>query len=357
MGKFILRGLLAVLALAVALVVLALGYRAWRQHENAQALAIITPNGIAEASFVRINGIDQWVTIRGENRDNPVILMVHGGPGSAISNLSVLFRPWEKNFTVVEWDQRGAGKTYARNGNAEAPMTIEQNIRDGLAVTLYVEQRLHKSKIILLGHSWGTELGVLMVKRAPEFYSAFVGTGFVVAKEEKEEILYRRLMDKLTAAHDADRIAKLKALGPPPYKSEHDQDIERSLAGHFDTEAERNLRSNLTPIVLFAPGYSLLDIYALLKAPDYSAEAMYKETLSYDARKLGPKFAVPFFIFNGDHDLITPADLAKSYFDTVEGPQKGFVILKGGGHSALLTMPDVFLTELNARVRPVATQN
>jgi pimeloyl-ACP methyl ester carboxylesterase len=355
-GRIVLRGALGLLALIAIVVVAAFGYRAWRQHENAQALAITTPNGIDEAAFVKIGGIAQWVTIRGENRSNPVILFLHGGPGSATSMLSSLFRSWEKDFTVVQWDQRGAGKTFGLNGTDEAPMTIDRMVRDGLELTHYLQTHLHKKKVILLGHSWGTELGVLMAKRDPTLFSAFVGTGFVVAKEEKEEILYARLMQRLIAAKDQDAIRELKTVGPPPYKSEHDQDVERHLQNRFNVDAERNLQSNLTPVVLFAPGVALLDIRALLNGPDYSAEALYKETLTYDARKLGPAFAMPFFIFNGDRDLTTPADLAKTYFDTVEAPQKGFVILKGGGHAAVMTMPDVFLAELKSRVRPLAKE-
>ncbi len=161
-------------------------------------------------------------------------------------------------------------------------------------------------------------------------------------------------MTRLRAARDKDGIAKLTAVGPPPYKSEHDQDVERSLSRRYDTEAERNLVSNLLPVVLFAPGVSLMDVYAAQAGSDFAGEALYKETLGYDARKPDAKFAIPFFIFNGDHDLVTPVDLSRPYFDTIEAPKKAFVILKGGGHSALLTNPDVFLTEMRARVRPLA---
>jgi len=356
MRRWIVRGL-GLLAFVVSVVVIAFGYRTWRQHENAVALAITTPNGIAETAFVKIGGIEQWVTIRGEDRDNPAILFLHGGPGGANSALAPLFRSWEKDFTVVQWDQRGAGKTFGLNGTDEAPMTIDRMVRDGLELTHYLQAHLHKKQIILLGHSWGTELGVLMAKREPALFSAFVGTGFVVAKEEKEEILYTRLMLRLAAAHDEEGISALKKIGPPPYDSEREQDVERHLQNQFNVPDERDLQSNLTPVVLYAPDVSLLDIRALLNAPDYSAEALYKETLTYDARKLGPAFAMPFFIFNGDVDLTTPADLAKAYFETVEAPQKEFVILKGGGHSAVLTMPDVFLAELKTRVRPVAMGN
>jgi len=102
------------------------------------------------------------------------------------------------------------------------------------------------------------------------------------------------------------------------------------------------------------PDYSLHDIYSLLQGSKFVGNALYAEVLRYDARTLGPRFDVPFFIFNGDKDLVTPIDLAQQYFEAIEAPQKAFVVLDGGGHSAMLTMPDRFLNELVTRVRPLA---
>ncbi len=347
-----------ILAISVACLVVAVAlasvYRAWQQHVNAQTLAITTPDGIQEAQFVRIGGIDQWVQIRGERRVNPVLLILAGGPGNSLVPLTPVFRTWEQHFTVVQWDQRGAAKTYGRNADRESPMTIERMVADGIELTEYLRDHLHQPKIVLVGHSWGTVLGVMMVKARPDLYSAYVGTGQVVAKEEKEEILYAAVMEKARAAGDEDGVRKLQTIGAPPYKSQDDLLVERAVSERYDIEAERNLEDTLRPVVLFAPDYSLHDIYSLLQGSKFAGTALYPEVLRYDARTLGPKFDVPFFIFNGDKDLVTPIDLAQRYFDTIEAPQKAFVALDGGGHSAMLTMPDRFLHELVARVRPLA---
>jgi pimeloyl-ACP methyl ester carboxylesterase len=353
MLRFLIRTGIVTVVASLVLGAGALAYRAWRQHETAQLLAIDTDRGIRDASFVQLGGIQQWVQIRGENRNNPVLLILAGGPGNSLVPLTPVFRPWEKVFTVVQWDQRGAGKTFGRNGGLEAPMTIGRMVDDGLELTRYLLDHLHTRKIILVGHSWGTVLGVRMIKAQPEMFAAYVGTGQVVAKEEKEEILYARVMEMVRAAHDADGIEKLEAIGAPPYKSQHDLLIERDVSERYDTEAERNLEAALRPVVLFAPDFSLRDIYSMLQGSKFAGNAIYPEMLTYDARKLGPHFDVPFFIFNGDKDLVTPINLAKQYFDTIEAPRKEFVVLDGGGHSALLTMPDRFLTELVARVRPL----
>jgi pimeloyl-ACP methyl ester carboxylesterase len=354
MIRFFLRAVVVLAVLVIIAAVAGLSYRTYRQQQNASSFAIATANGIDETAFVRIGGIDQWLSIRGEDRNNPVILMLHGGPGSATSMLTPVWRGWEKDFTVVQWDQRGAGRTYGRNAANENPMTVDRLTRDGIAVAQYLITHLHKPKIILLGHSWGSELGLLMIKAEPGLFFAYVGTGQVVAKEEKEEVLYARLLAKLKAANDNNGVRELTALGPPPYKSEADLDIQRGIQKRFETPSEQGLENRMVPVVLFAPSNSLTDIYDYLQGKSYAGEALYRETLRFDARKLGRHFAVPVFIVDGDRDLTTPPDLARAWFDTIEAPRKGFVLLEGGGHSALLTMPDAFHAVLTTYVRPLA---
>jgi len=358
MTRNILRWTLAILGIAVLLVAAALGYRAWRQYENAQALAIHTPNGIEEAEFIRIGGIEQWVQIRGEDRNNPVILFMHGGPGSSESALSSLFRSWEKHFTVVMWDQRCAGKTFARNGAASCKgMSIESVAHEGIELAENLRHHLHKHRIIALGHSWGTMIGARMVKERPDLFSAFVATGLVVSIPEKEPVIYAGTMARLRAAHAEEGIKALEAVGPPPYKTQKGIEVERDWSERYDIPDERDLYSNMTPVVAFAPGWSLWDIYAMLHAPEYAEAETFDADADYDVRKLGLKFDLPVFIIEGAEDNITPARLAKDYFDTVQAPHKEFVAIPNAGHSAVLTQPDAFLRILLTRVRPIAIQN
>jgi pimeloyl-ACP methyl ester carboxylesterase len=348
------RWVYRVLIAVVAMIVLAIGYRAWRQHENAVALAIHTPNGVEEASFLRIGGIDQWVQIRGENRDNPVILFVHGGPGSSETPLSALFHPWEKYFTVVMWDQRCAGKTFARNGAESCKsLSIAGAAHDGEELAAYLRRHLHNNKIILLGHSWGTMVGVRMVKDRPDLFAAYVGTGQAVSIAQKEPEIYARTLSRLRVAHDDAGIAALQAAGPPPYKSFHELMVERGLSSKTDIPSERDMMSTLMPVGVFAPGWSLWDVYKYFQAASYAEDATFDADQSYDARTLGPKFAMPVFVVEGAEDNITPADLAKPWLDSLDAPHKEFIVIPGAGHSAVLTKPDEFLTILLTRVRPL----
>ena len=123
----------------------------------------VSAKPIHEESFVRIGGIEQWITIRGENRNNPVLLLLHGGPGDATNPWGYAgFRNWLKYFTLVQWDQRGAGRTFGRNGaDAASTITIDRMVQDGVELTELLSKRLQKDKIVLVGHSWGSILGAV----------------------------------------------------------------------------------------------------------------------------------------------------------------------------------------------------
>src|SRR4051795_1885418 len=139
---------------------------------NAKQFAITSAKGIDEASYVRVGGIEQWVTIRGQDRVNPVLLFLHGGPGDVTNPWTfVMFSPWETDFTVVQWDQRGAGRTLRKSGTAVAPtMTLDRMAQDGVELTEYLCQHLGKNKIIVVAHSFGTILGLRMVRARPDLF-------------------------------------------------------------------------------------------------------------------------------------------------------------------------------------------
>jgi pimeloyl-ACP methyl ester carboxylesterase len=355
MGRAILRGTAIVAALLIAVLAVGLLYRAWRQHEVAHDLAITAPNGIDEASFVRIGGIDQYIRIRGEDRANPVILFVHGGPGISMMGLTPVFRSWEKSFTVVQWDQRGAGKTYGRNGEAEATsMTIARMTEDGIEVADYLRRHLHKNRIIVLGHSWGTVLALGMVRQRPDLFAAYVGTGQLVNKQENEAVSFQMVLHQAEEAHDARAVEELKAAGPPPYKTFQDLLVERKWMQAFDIPSEKDLFSHFVPMVAFAPDYSLWDCYDQLASASFSQGVLYEPLNPFDARKLGLDFAVPFFVFEGESDDNTPAALSQRYLDEVRAPVKRFVLIPHAGHDAVLTDSGVFLDGLVRYVRPAA---
>lgn len=335
-------------------------YRAWHQHQADKALTIRAANGIDEAMFVPINGISQWITIRGRDRNNPVVLMLHGGPGLTNDGFAVSFVPWEKDFTVVQWDQPGAGHTFARAGRRFPPeLTIDGISEDGAAVAEFLRTHLHKDKLILLGWSWGSILGIRMVQAHAALFSAYVGTGQFVNVQAGESIAYARVLATARARGDRRAIQELESIGPPPYKSQAQLGGQRKWAMTFENGTTPI--AELAGLALFAPRSSLGDGWGFLSGvvasqnhflgPDMQGELM-KVNLTAGSMD----FAVPIFIIQGAEDDFTPAELARAYVGEISAPQKAYVPIEGAGHLVLITHRNEFLRVMNERVRPLANQ-
>jgi pimeloyl-ACP methyl ester carboxylesterase len=356
MFRFIQLGAFIISFLIMATIIGALSYRAYCQNQNARTLKITAPEGIAEEMFVKIGGIEQWVQIRGENRKNPVLLILHGGPGFSYMPFTANFRSWEKQFTVVQWDQRGAGKTFGKNGKAgSGEMTIDRMTQDGIEVTEFLRKHLDKEKIVLFAHSWGTILGIPMTLKRPEFFSAYVGTGQVVDMARNEAISYDLVLKRVRELGEAKAAATLEKIGAPPYKDIKTWMIKgRMVVMYAPPSASGRVLPNIFGSALSTPGYSLKDGYDLFAAFDFSSEKLYEEMMSYNAERSGKKFKVPVIIIQGDSDIQSPLAPLKEYFSSIKAPKKEFVLLKGEGHTAVLIVPDIFLNELVKHVLPLA---
>lgn len=346
-----------ILGLVALLIVLAAGawsYREWRVGQNAAALAIGTGRGVQEAGFVRIGGIDQYVQIRGEDRANPVILLVHGGPGSSTINMAYeALRPWERDFTIVQWDQRGAGHTRLRNpGPPGAP--IQRYIEDGIEVAEHVRARLGVEKLILLGWSWGSLLGTEMARLRPDLFYAYVGTGQVVNLEANERVGYQRLLERAQAAGDRNAVSRLREIGPPPYAGMEELVAERQILLGHPPARERGILLGLARLALYAPGYSVADAATLLFSSTQLEPALFDEMGRWDAAAHGQEFALPLFYILGAEDIQTPTELVPPYVDGLGAPSKEIVTIPDAGHFALIVANEEFLAVLNERVRPLA---
>lgn len=360
MVKIVFRSVLVVLGLVLIALIGGLTYRSVRQNRNAKALAVHTPNRIEESMFVKVGGIDQWVQVRGENRDNPVLLILHGGPGSSYVPYTVTFRSWEKYFTLVQWDQRGSGKTYGRNCEAkQGNMTIGRMVQDGIDVTEFVCSRLRHPRVILLGHSWGTILGVSMVLRRPDLFYAYVGTGQVVDMPRNERLSYDLALKRARASGNEKATNDLERIGPPPYKDMRSWFVKQKTIVETAPSLADGLflEENVYTAPLFTPNYSLRDSYDFFAAIYFSGTALMQELMSFDAEHLGARFEIPMFFFQGDSDVQTPTELVDEYFARIEAPKKDLVSLKGCGHVALFSCSDEFLNKLTARVRPLAVDH
>jgi len=327
---------------------------AFLRARNARDYAIASPNGIDEARYVEIGGIEQWITIRGEDRNNPVVLFLHGGPGDATNPWGyAAFRLWLKQFTVVQWDQRGAGRTLAKNRSMPATtITVPRMVQDGVELAASLRKTLGKDKIILVGHSFGSILGVLMVKARPELFYAFVGTGQVADPARGYTVAFGDLLKKAEALGDARAMAELREVGPPPYPNGRGYGVQRKWSNFF--EGADAFISSMFGFALAAPGSTVRDITDWGDGQSLSAEHLVPETSALDAKALGGDFALPVFVIQGAEDFTTPTNLAREFVSAIRAPAKAFVPIEGAGHFAVFMKPAAFVEQLVARVLPLA---
>jgi pimeloyl-ACP methyl ester carboxylesterase len=322
---------------------------------NAKQFAIASPKGIDEGSFVTLGGIEQWVTVRGQNRDNAVLLFLHGGPGDVTNPWAfALFAPWAKHFTVVQWDQRGAGRTLRKSGPKVAPtLTVDRIVQDGIELAQHLRKRLGKDRIVVVGHSFGSIIGVLMARARPDLFLAYVGTGQVADGPRNYGVAYDALLNKARAVGDQAAVDELSRVGPPPYKSGEGYGVQRKWSNAFEG-ADQFLFGTIG-LTLVAPGNSVQDLNDSAAGQMLSGERLVPQTKSMGPKELGLEFAVPVFFFQGAEDFTTPTELARQYLEAIKAPRKTFVAIEGGGHFAVFMKSDQFLKELVSRIgRPAA---
>ncbi len=315
---------------------------------------------LKEEGFVQIGGIGQWITIKGNDKRNPVILFLHGGPGDAYSPFAEsLFGTWAKDFTLVQWDQRGAGRTYGKTGpSIEATMTLARMVQDGIEVSEYLTKHLGKRKIILVGGSWGSILGIYMAKQRPDLFYAYIGMGQMVNERANQSASYARLLQLARASDDQKTIKALEALGPPPWDSLRKWPVfHKALLSY---QAKRVTAAS--PPMVRDPAYaSAAERAQYEEADDFSFVHFFGLTMSgpletVDLPALGADFAIPIFFVQGQEDINALPELAKAYLDTIKAPQKQFISVPGTGHEDSVESLKVTLELLKKEVRPNALE-
>lgn len=294
-----------------------------------------TPEGgINESMYIDVNGTKQWINIYGEDIDNPVLLYLHGGPGSATSHVDYAFtRKWADVYTVVTWDQRNCGKSYESEQNSIA-LTRELFLTDGKEVTEFVLDYLSKDKLTILGHSWGSIYGANLVLEYPEYYECFIGTGQLVDCVENEEAFKEEAL--LWARDDEEMLDLVNQLTPNNATVEHFS-IKNTIMHKYGYDIMVNGSDyNLISTILFNPNYSIIDWINYLKV-DMSAYLDFyssEEFLSFSL-KGRLDYQVPYYNINGDKDYQTNYKLAQKYFEEVNAPYKQLYLMENMTHGLL----------------------
>jgi pimeloyl-ACP methyl ester carboxylesterase len=313
----------------------------------------ILPGSIAELGYQRLGGIDQWVMIRGESLTNPPLIHLHGGPGFSETRLFRHFNaPLEKNFTVVYWDQRGAGKSFARN-IPRSSMTVEQFIADLDELVDAVRTRVGKDKVAIFGHSWGSALGVLYASRFPKKMSAYVGSGQIGDWPAAESASYAFALAEARRLDNRKALKKLKAIGPPPYPATSVW-TERTWLQRFEGQLKPRALWSMGRIALGGTESSVVDLPNLLRGFRFSLDAMWAEVSRLNLLDVAPALQMPVFFFLGRRDHWVPPETSVMYFDALNAPSKELVWFEESGHEPFVDEPEKFNRMMAELVRPVA---
>jgi pimeloyl-ACP methyl ester carboxylesterase len=311
---------------------------------------------IASLEKISLGGQKQWILIRGIDTTKPIILFLHGGPGT--SNMCLLRKythELEKNFVVVTWDQRGAGKSF-KAVNPNSSMTINQFVLDTGELTQLLCRRFNQKKLFLVGHSWGSAIGILSVQKLPGLYHAYIGIGQIADMQENEQISYDYTLAQAQKAKDERAIRTLTEMGSPPYTGNWQKKTitQRGLLGKYGGELYGNSKGAFPLIfsnLLFATEYTLIDKINFFRGILKSNQLLWQELLTVNLKKRALSFDMPIYFMLGKHDYEAPSLLAEQYFNLINAPKKELIWFENSAHLANIEEPEKFNNLLTKIIR------
>jgi pimeloyl-ACP methyl ester carboxylesterase len=335
---------IALVSVAVFAVVLASLLFVWSPGKTRPVLDAsgkLLPNSISEKAFVTINGVVQGMFIRSADTAHPVLLFVHGGPAMPTYVLEQKYPTGlENDFTIVWWEQRGAGLSYSTSIPPET-MTVQQMIDDTVAVTDYLRQRFGKEKIYLMGHSWGSFIGIQAAAQAPDRFHAYIGVGQLTNQLESERLAYDYMLKISESQGNSDMLQKLKATPfektiplPEPYMALRDEAMHTLGVG-----TTRDMRSVISGIFVptwMDPEYTVMEKINIWRGKwSVSSKELWNQVLKTDITVAVPKLEIPVYFLQGRYDYTTSYALAKVYLQQLQAPLKGFYTFEDSAHSPI----------------------
>jgi pimeloyl-ACP methyl ester carboxylesterase len=314
----------------------------------------VLPGSIAEAGYRPLGGLRQWVMIRGRSLTHPPLILLHGGPGMSETAWFRYFNaPLEDCFTVVYWDQRGAGKSFDP-GIPRSSMTVEQFIADLDDLVEAVCARLGQTKVVLFGHSWGSALGVLYAGRFPDKVAAYVGSGQYGDAAAGHAASYAYALDAARGRGNRRALQKLREIDPRLYTPE-DLWAERTLVMRFEGGMRPWALWKTMRASLGTPESSLRDLPRAMRGFRFSLDAMWEETARLSLFELVPALAMPVFFLLGRNDHWVPPEASVAYFEALDAPSKQLVWFEHSGHEPFADEPAKFNSAMATLVRPAVT--
>jgi proline iminopeptidase len=317
------------------------------QNQSRESNRITAIGGIDTLHTVTLGGLPQWVQIRGHSQRNPVLLFLHGGPGSPETPFVRHYNGGlEKHFTVVTWEQRGAGKSFSPD-IPDSTMHVSRFLDDTDQLVKWLQKRFSQPKIYLVGHSWGSVLGMLAIQRHPEDFLAYVGIGQVVDMPQNEALSYAYVLNTARQRNNAKAVRELEAIGPP---------VRGTYAGGMESLLkQRNWltyfggslygKSDANEVItqlFFAYEYSVGDLFNYGRGALFSLFRLWNELMDIHLVQQVPSVRVPVYFCVGRSDYQTPFVLVENYFQQLEAPHKELIWFEKSGHSPNYEEPNRF---------------
>jgi pimeloyl-ACP methyl ester carboxylesterase len=319
----------------------------------------IAPGGIDELKTVKIGGIEQWISVRGNSTSNPILLFIHGGPGSPMMPLAWTFqRPWEEFFTVVQWDQRGAGKTFASaNQQPDTSLSIDRIQADAVELIVWLRKTYGADKIFVMAHSFGSIVGMGIAQQHPEWLHAYIGVGQVVNGRRNEEVSYRETLALAQTAGDTTAIRELKSILPYPAPGRSTPlasvFLERKWVTAYGGILFGKKTDDPSALCALSPLYTESDLLSIDPGAMMSVQMLLPELIdvNFDAMTA---FKCPVFLFAGVDDRATPTSIVKEFYGRIRAPKKQLFIIDHAAHYVVTEAPGEVLLDLVRDVRPLA---
>ncbi|MFO7526683.1 MAG: alpha/beta hydrolase, partial [Ignavibacteriaceae bacterium] len=331
---------LLIIGLIIILIILSPGKPRQFLDENGNKLI----NSLSEKVFLDINGSRQGMFIKSKNPDNPVLLYLHGG--MPVYFLTEKYPTHlEDNFTMVWWDQRNCGISYS-SGSAHNTATIEQLVDDTIVLTKYLLERFRKEKIYLMGHSGGTYLGVYVIDKAPELFEAYIGIAQMSDQLSSEKLAYDFILNQYKETNNQKMVKYFQSISlndndeiPEAYLKRRDAAMHEIGAGTMRNT--RNLISDLFLVSLYFSEYTLSEKYNLWAGKSkFGISQNWEEMARTNLIETKNDFKIPVYLFHGMYDYTCSYELAKTYFDIIKAPIKGFYTFDQSAHSPLFEEPE-----------------
>jgi pimeloyl-ACP methyl ester carboxylesterase len=301
---------------------------------------------IVSLEKVTLGGVEQWISVRGQNPDAPVLLFMHGGPGA--SEMGVVRKylgALEKDFVVVNWDQRGAGKSFSDDLFPNS-ISIELIVSDTVELAEQLCRRFRKNRIFVAGHSMGTFFGLLAAKRRHDLFQAFIGAGQVVDLGVSEWRGYDFALRKARETGNRKAVRALESIVPPGrrgYAEISHLPIQRRWLGVYGgVSHDPSFINRWSLSSVLSREYSLREKLTYLKALMRSCESMFNEVMSRSFLNEVDSIGIPIVVVSGASDQVTPADLVEQFLDRLGAPAKEHHILRNAGHLVCFERPEDF---------------